>query len=277
MPEIEDPTILRLLAKMAYEGGLTPKSETPDTMKNHIVINTLRSNPALPSLYAELQKLGWSITEDISPGSMAANVANKKYYVRIVRMYDEADLYSCKFLYWRGWGGGSIAGYVGRNGARWIADVDYIGRDTGLGWDQRIGDMGAGYSYFVNEEVKDGLMSAGLKGLFFHPLEWNDPSRAQRNFWELDSQFRMPTCLLPVVDLGPSFYCEGAYEPVELRFNKEEVAQMGEFDAAWCREEVGRQDEYSGKHVLVVSQRFRQVITSLGLAELVDYVPVRLV
>ena len=147
--------------------------------------------------------------------------------------------------------------------------------------------MGGGNNVFVNDEIRVSLQAANFRGLIFHPLEWDKPRLAKEKFWELDSTVCLPPCLLPTVqtvtttmlDGSQQFatsYDDGPYRPLELVFRRSEVQVLGEFDIAHTREDLLWTRSDVGKHMLVVSQKFRQTLKELE-GEDVSYGIVRLV
>ena len=134
----------------------------------------------------------------------------------------------------------------------------------------------------VTGELKDQLEGAGLKGVEFEPVVNGD------DIWKLGSSFKMPRCLLPLVDsagaqvepaewleFGGKYYDDKGYDPFELTYNKDEVEKLGAFDIAMTAERIGVKKERSSRE-LVVSQRFRKVLDELNLSA-VRYTPVRLI
>lgn len=270
-PQVVDETFLRL-AKTAFEGGISRKP--PERTGSMIQIKALLPNRALEQVLELLQSEGWNPVF-----GHVSHDTDGRFPVRVAREYDEDDLNAAEILHVGSvWGEWPITGFVRRNGDRWVGDVDRVGIHSGLKWEQQIGYVDGAYNYFVNDSVREGMLRGGLRGLRFHPLEWNIPSRAQGKFWEVDSTALMPPCNLPVVDMdGTKFYEENGHSPVELQFPADDVHEIGAFDLAWCREEIGDLEKSNwGRHVLVVSKRFRSVMKDLGVGDLITFYPVRL-
>lgn len=268
IPLIAEPGFSEVLAFAKAQGicnlPLEPTSYFP--------VSAHPDDPRLQLFFDLLKRHGWNVTHRFVPRASRAN----QFGYWIARSYDEADLDGAELLYLMNWR--HLTDFAGRDGERWIGDAEYVGADTDLGWEQQMGTIGQ-QSFFVNSQVKQQMTDGDIRGLKFHSLRWNRPNDAKGEFWELDSDFEMPSCLLPVVNMdGPLAYEEDRpYSPVELQFRRSEVDAMGQFDIAWTREEIGdmrRQDW--GRHWLVVSQKFRQFFRSInlpinyGIARLVD-------
>lgn len=266
IPQLPDPAFSELLAFARNLGIDDSRGNSPSL----ISIRTPPDNPSLKEFFARLRQLGWEARDTfVSPTQEAG-----QFKYRISRTYDQYDLDAAEFLYLINWP--HLTDFAGRDGERWIGDVDYVGADSGQGWEQQIGTIGM-QSFFVNPAIKHRMIEFGLIGLKFHELSWNKPSASKAQYWELDTEFFMPPCLLPVVNMdGPLNYEEGAYFPVELKFHRSDLVNMPTFDVAWTQETVGdlrREDR--GRHWLVVSQKFRRFFLSANLA--MNYGVVRLV
>jgi hypothetical protein len=274
VPQVGGDVFVKL-AQVAFDGGICGSPPAKTERKGLILINALLPNSAFDRVVELLRIAGWH-----PEYRCVRSDCDDRYQIRRVREYDVEDLDSAELLYvGLLWGDWPIAEFVSRNGQRWVGDVNKVGNFTGLGWKQPIGYVNGSLNHFVNDWVREEMEKARLRGLRFHPLEWNEPEKARARFWELDTDFRMPECLLPVADIGGYIYYDGdGYEPVELRYSRREVAAMGEFDLAWTREEIGDFGKPNwGRHLLVVSQAFRKTISTFEFAAQVTFYPVRLV
>lgn len=240
-----------------------------------LAIRCAPDHPGLPRLFDELQKLGWTPYHGYVPPELKAT----HFQVRTIVTYEAGEIDAAPFVRlqdrWAEW---HITGFVRRNGKRWVAFSHGVGEDTGQGWDQTHGVVDGWHNYFVHPKVRAHYEKAGLQ-LNYHPLEWDKPEEAKGEFWEIDTPHVMPPCLNHIAqdESGMRFYEDEGREPAELKFRREEVAVMGDFDAAWTREEIGKPgDPRDGGHLLVVSQRFRRACLDFPL-EHVSFVPVRLV
>lgn len=250
--------------QFSLDMGITPNTNRPPRII--FTINCTPNHHALPKLFEMLRELGWrpyyGYVQADTPGLFG---------VRVVREYEPAELAAAELLYLAPkWGSLTLTGCAGRQGDRWIGQAWLVdeSEDEEHGWEAEAASIDGRYNYFVNGRLRSALEIEQLQGLRFHPLLWDEPERARADFWEIDTPFRMPPCLLPVVPAdGDVKYEEGGYEPVELRFRREAVGAMGPFDLAWCREKVGKvgSPNHCGS-VLVVSQRFREVCERLGIA-----------
>lgn len=247
-----------------YAAGLQILKDGGDRSLS-LSIRTPAENPALDGFFTRLRELGWEASHRFLP----AEEMRGRFRYRIARVYSEADLDAAELLYLMHWP--ILTGCGGRDGECWIGEVEYVGDDWcgehyRMGWRQAFGSVGA-QNFFVNTELKDRMISAGLRGLVFHPLAWDRPEEAQGDYWEIDSAFRMPPCLLPLVNRdGPLDYEEERpHTPVELLYRRAEVSAMGDFDVAWPREEVGYVERRDcGHRVLVVTQKVRRFLQSVG-------------
>jgi hypothetical protein len=267
LPQLPEPAYSELIA-LADSLGINDSRPGQDSLMS---IRTAADNPDLQKFFGRLRALGWDVAHRFVSRAKRTN----QFQYWISRTYEEADLDAAELLYLMNWR--HLTDFGGRDGERWIGDVEYVGEDTGEGWMQQIGTIGQ-QSFFVSSMVREQMTRVGIQGVKFHSLHWDRPEEAKGEFWELDAEFQMPPCLLPVVDMdGPIAYEEDLpYSPVELKFERESVAAMGHFDLAWTRENVGdlrRQDW--GRHWLVVTQKFRQFFRSINLP--VKYGVVRLV
>lgn len=232
-------------------------------------------HPGLPTLFEELKKLGWTPYY----GYVPEGLKKSHFPVRTIVTYDDSDIDQAEWLRLPDvWGEWPICAFKRRNGERWVGLTSGVGSDTGLGWDQTHGNVDGWHNYFVHPKVRAHFEKAGLQ-LIYHPLEWDDSKAAQGMFWEIDTPRIMPSCLTPISqdELGMRFFEDAGCEPAELCYRRSDVTAMGDFDAAWTKEEIGVHGEpREGGHHLVVSQRFRRACLDYGLDH-VDFIPVRLV
>lgn len=134
----------------------------------------------------------------------------------------------------------------------------------------------------VNDALKSDLKRVGLLGLEFESVINSE------HIWKLTSSIHMPRCQLPLVNgqgevveadewpgkWSDKYYDDSGYEPPELRYNKPEVRQLGDFDIAITAERTGGYKKTSFRR-LVVSQKFRTTLDELGVKG-VRYTPVRI-
>ena len=234
-------------------------------------------DPGLTRVLSLLRAAAW---EPYYGRWMPDSLRTTHFQVSLVREYKDEDFKRADYLWLNEWGEDTIAAIIGRRGDRWI------GRAKDACWHVRL-SRGGGNKAFVNDELRASFQAAKLKGLTFHPLEWDQPRLAKGKFWEIDSKVIMPPCLLPTVrsvtanmldgsqQFG-TFYDDGPYRPLELVFRRSEVESLGKFDIAHTREDLLWTRPDVGKHMLVVSQRFRRTLQELGVED-VSYGIVRLV
>jgi len=149
---------------------------------------------------------------------------------------------------------------------------------------REFGCLFPSHAFAFAEPLKSKLEAEGLIGPEFKPVIIEPMHKAKKPLWNLTSKVVLPPCLLPLqqndgepfrgdLDKG-CHYDEGGYTPVELRFNRSAVEALGKFDVAVTVERTGSHGNHAFRQV-VVSQRFREVITKLKVSG-VNYVPVHL-
>jgi hypothetical protein len=235
------------------------------------VVEAPAGDPGLENVFAELEKAGWKpfVGEDVpielTPGYL---------FVRRKRAYSDTELSRANYLSLVEWGAEEPVFYLSvLEGGTYVAQV------TAARWKSRLGRIEVLYSPpFVRDDLRQELLDAGLEGLEFLPLRWDQPKKVKAVFWQMSSHVTMPPCLLSLVRITSFnylFYDDGGHHPQELVFREAQVAAMEPFDAALTAEDVfGVSNSWNRK--LVVSQRFRTVCRELKLKN-VTFAPVRLV
>ena len=133
----------------------------------------------------------------------------------------------------------------------------------------------------MNSWLVEELRKRDVKGFTVRDIEILRRKPEHQSIWEPWSTVTMPTCRLPLVNAWGELFKEqgrgcfyecGPFQPEEKVFLRSEVEALGEFDIAVCRELVGngKGDSY---HPIVVSQRFRKIMTDLKVPG-VAYAPV---
>ena len=129
------------------------------------------------------------------------------------------------------------------------------------------------------------LEGCGLKGLEFRSALFNIPEKVTKPLWMVTSSITLPPCLLPIEtrtfnnrhsgfqDEERGWDDKGCAQVV-LRYDKDEIDSLGEFDVARTREQIGSMKKHYRNHY-VVSQRFRRAILD-GKHRWFDFVPVEL-
>lgn len=123
------------------------------------------------------------------------------------------------------------------------------------------------FTYFVNDFAKLVIERNGFPEISFQEVKWDQPEKVPIKFWELKSALVMPPSVLPVADIGGwlDYFEYGAF-PSNVGFKLDELEAMGDFGIAYCREVVGNPDgPLGGRHGLVVSARFRNMMKRMGL------------
>jgi hypothetical protein len=228
-------------------------------------------DPGLEKVFAKLADAGWKpffgqdVPIELTPGYL---------HVWRERTYSESDLNAAKYLSVVEWGNDDRAFFLSA-----LENGTYVAEVTEAKWKWRLGRIGVLYSPpFVRDDLRQELLDAGLEGLEFLPLRWDQPKKVKAVFWQMSSHVTMPPCLLSLVRITSFnylFYDDGGHHPQELVFREAQVAAMEPFDAALTAEDVfGVSNSWNRK--LVVSQRFRTVCRELKLKN-VTFAPVRLV
>lgn len=133
----------------------------------------------------------------------------------------------------------------------------------------------------MNSWLVAELQKRGVRGFTAREIEIVRRKPEHQSIWEPWSAVMMPPCRLPLVTAWGEPYTApgrgcfqecGPYQPEEMVFLRSEVEALGDFDIAVCQEIVGNggQDLWQP---LVVSQRFRQIMTELKVPG-VAYAPV---
>lgn len=138
----------------------------------------------------------------------------------------------------------------------------------------------------VAEPLRTKLIAKELKGLYLPSIIFVPEKQAlQKPLWGLRSSVILPNALNllqgehgnPIAP-NSEWWCwwdDGGRDPVELRYDRAAVEELGCFDIAMTSERVG-QTEQGAYRQCVVSQKFRKTLTDLNVKG-VDYVPVKLV
>lgn len=220
------------------------------------------------------------------PSKRASTTVSERehsFSIQKYRNYSEAEICAAPLLMLR---------------PRFCKDVmaNYFGGDDDHGWiakaDKRlekkkleIGHFDSFEAILLGQRLHDLLEQSRLAGLDFMPVRYDHPEKAARQLWQFGHKIVMPPCLLPRQGVDRLDYVEGepngaywddaGYVPPELRFRRDAVEAMGDFDVARTREKVGFHAGHYRSEV-IVSQRFREVLEKAKITT-IDYVPVRLV
>ncbi len=132
------------------------------------------------------------------------------------------------------------------------------------------------FPLLCNDEGREILSSCEFKGIEFKEMPFDNPLKAKGRFYAVQSNIKMPECLLPVGIgteglNGLKVYLDGPYEPPILQFARKDIEAIGDFDFACTREMVGRDYEINGRlvhgfpHRIIVSVRFLEFIKSMKI------------
>jgi hypothetical protein len=238
----------------------------------HVRVRCELDHPALVELIPIIRSSGMKIV---------AHLVRQKDWTRLIRpriitTYNESDLESCDYFVVSRWGPDTLAAPAQntRREGLLVVDTSSVGEESGEGWEQKIGSV-CGYDFVVHHDIRRAWEERRLRGLEFRPVLWDFPEAAKHEYWEMVPKTFMPPCLTPIVEDDDRLsFDDGPFEPMELRYSKADMKKLPAFDVAWTSEEVPIFGSMCGTRRMIVSQRFRQVSTELGLD--VDYTPVRL-
>lgn len=261
-PELDDANF-DIVSSLAVELGLTMRPPRPGSTSFSVVCDKQTSK--LEILLKKLESIGWKASRNHV-------LAGEKeiFQIGATRTYSRDDIEASELLAVDSFGN-CCSGTHSEHG--WTGFTDSM-----ESWDRPVISFGL-FTYFVSDSVKEALERANMAGIDFSKLSWDNPEKEMTRFWELRSNAQMPPSLLPTVDTGDNFlfYFEEGYTLPALSFSRSDVDKMKYFDAAFCCERIGNdQKEDMGKHMLVVSQEFREIFKHLLIAEQINFLPVRL-
>lgn len=147
----------------------------------------------------------------------------------------------------------------------------------------KIGGVSPGHGTAVTSELKVDMEQAELVGLQLDPVVGAD------DLWKLTSSITLPRSLLRLQDeigefvdaeswptkFSCKYFDDDGYEPCQLRYQRNEIEQLGAFDIAVTAERTMR-NRVTATRKCVVSQKFRKLMETLKIKG-IEYVPVRLV
>ena len=261
-PELKDSNFIEI-ANLAFELGLVKETPLDNSLSLHIVCEP--GNENLIVLFEKLKSFGWTATRNhVEQGS------REFFGLRSVRKYSSKDIRSADLLYMeRFWN--SCSGV--RTPEGWLGYVDEM-----ESWKSHMISFGL-FTYFVSTPVKEKMLEENIKGVNFVKLAWDKPVKAKAEYWEIRSKITMPQSLNQVVNIGGNRlgYFEEGYSFPELSFERNEVELLGGFDVAFGVEVIGDSSrECMGKHVMIISQKFRKLLRTFNKTGPLLFMPVRL-
>ena len=246
---------------LALELGLINRKPFPGSIFFQIMCEKIDE---LDVFLAKLESLGWKASrKHVEQGE------KETFSLRTMRTYSEDDIEGSELLSINSFGS-CCTGIRSKNG--WTGFTREM-----QSWDRPVLSFGL-FTYFVSDTVKTALERAEIN-INFSKLNWDNPGEEKSRYWELQSNTPLPNCLLPIVDTGDGLhlYFEEGYDEAELSFNRSEMKNIEDIGAAYCCETIGnKQREDMGKHMLIVSQEFREVFKSLLIEQQINFRPVRL-
>jgi len=197
------------------------------------------------------------------------------------RVYTKKDIENADYLRLERRGFNCIAAYKQNSENAYIVRHDNkLKNKTDFGWLDVI------FTPFVSSSGKEQLEAFELNGMEFVPAIYEKPEKSPKKLFQLTSVNTMPSCLLTVQNnngdiisdddhSGARIWNDNGYRLPVLKYNRQEVEVMGEFDIAKTKELIGNMPQQY-KHHYIVSQKFRQCLEKMKVKG-VDYVPVELV
>lgn len=135
----------------------------------------------------------------------------------------------------------------------------------------------------VKQPLKERLEKLSFKGIEWVELHAKKPKPEDLPIWRIYSSVELPPSPIPLKnsygepfdgDLEKGCHYEKRFREVELSYDADAIARMGEFDVAVTREWIGNYPGGCFQH-LVVSQRFRRALGSEKVKG-ASYTPVRI-
>jgi hypothetical protein len=210
--------------------------------------------------------------------SVPENLQNRFFGLAKYRQYTSPDLDKAEFLHFV-IAGRQIAEHCSGSDELLGGDLQITGRKTKS--KAKLGCMITSL-HAMTADFRDVLLAKHLLRFLAEPIAGTD-------LFRLGSSLILPKSHLPLQpylgtpidpdDPSPLRDCklwdDRGYGPVELVYGRDEIAKMGAFDIAFTYERTGNGWHLSFRN-LIVSQRFRAVLTELGQKGIL-YAPVRLV
>jgi hypothetical protein len=269
-----EPNCFVSVQKIASDAGINLSKPSEDYMS----ISCDSSHPSLIPVVRALREGGWNL----SPLYLIPEERNRRRLIHatITQTFTKTEMDLCEYLRVDDWGKGDLMmRYPETRDGLIVAHIERFGEETGQGWKSRSGII-RDCMMAVNDEVKRELEAAGLIGLGFLPILWDEPERAKGAYWQFRPSLTMPPSLTPIHDCGTwQEFADGPYKPAVLRYRSADLKPMGEFDIAITHEmssQVAKKPHslFMERYQTIVSQRFRQACIKLKLPA--KYIPVRL-
>ena len=209
-----------------------------------------------------------------------ADRAQTHYAFNYIRKFSKAEIEDAQYLRMNIRGLGYIASLADTTEAGYVLRVDNKQKNSiAIGWLDVI------ITPYASDVGRVDLEEYGFKGLEFRPALFDKPEKVTKPLWMMTSSITLPPCLLPVETRPFDNRHSGTQDEergwddkgrvqVVLRYDKDEIANLGDFDFARTREQVGSMKKHY-RHHYVVSQRFRKAILD-GKHRWIDFVPVKM-
>lgn len=206
--------------------------------------------------------------------------AHTQYAFSYIRKFNKAEIEGAQYLRMNISGLGYIASRADTTEDGYVLRVDNKQKNSiAIGWLDVI------ITPYASDAGRAELEEYGFWGLEFRPAIFDKPEKVTKPLWMMTSSITLPPCLLPietrsfenrhsgVQDEERGWDDRGRVQAV-LRYDKAEIANLGDFDFAKTREQIGGSKNHY-RHNYVVSQRFRKAILD-GKHRWIDFVPVEI-
>jgi hypothetical protein len=253
----------------------------PGESHSFIPVDLAEDDPMLIQVVELVRQAGW---EPYLGTNLSNDLINSHFQVRRIRHFEAKDFRNAEYFHITRWSDLTfVADYVG------MQDCHLVCRVAKAKWKTRYGyaKKRPFYPRLVNGELKEALEQAGLRGLTFQRILFDQPDKAKGTFWDVYSSLSMPRSHLPMYrtnvtgengNVEVRLYDDGGHHPIELVYDRQEVAAMEPFDAALTSpEEMGHSDLHASQRDLIVSAKCRKVMLTQLRMTSVQFTPVHLV
>lgn len=211
-----------------------------------------------------------------------ADRARAHYAFSYIRQFSKAEIEGAQYLRMNIGGGnrGFIASRADTTEDGYVLRIDNKQKNNiAIGWLDVI------ITPYASDAGRAELEEYSYKGLEFLPAIFDRPEKVTKPLWMMTSSVTLPPCQLPVETRSFENRHTGTQDEergwddqgrvqVVLRYDKAEIASLGDFDFAKTREQIGSMKKHY-RHHYVVSQRFRKAILE-GKHRWIDFVPVEI-
>lgn len=202
------------------------------------------------------------------------------YAFKYVRKFEKADLDQSEYLRLGVGAVGYIASWAATHGDDVVVRVD--GKQKSK---IAVGCLEPILVPYASEDGRKELLEHDFHGLAFEPAVFDMPDKVKKPLYRMISSLTLPPCLVQLQNRDGhrpttnkecgQYWDDGGYLPPVLKFRRDAVGDLGDFDFAATREEVGSFPKFY-RPEFVVSQRFRQAIIA-GNHKWIGFAPVKLI